>query len=69
MMDLKLEDVQFFFTPTDSSRGMQYFRQGRFLNLKISIQNGISQMEGTVLGTKVYKVLFRVVQAGKMSGH
>lgn len=68
MIDLKLEDVQYLFSPTDYSRGMQYFRQGRVLNLKASVKDGIPQVEGTVLGTRTYKILFRVVQEGQLSG-
>lgn len=68
MVDLELEDIQYLFTPTDYSRGMQYFRQGRVLNLKASVQDGISQVEGTVLGTRVYKTLFRMIQEGQLSG-
>ena len=44
MIDLKLEDVQYLFSPTDYSRGMQYFRQGRVLNLKASVKDGIPQV-------------------------
>lgn len=67
MIDLELEDIQYLFTPTDYSRGMQYFCQGRVLNLKASVKGGIPQVEGTVLGTQVYKILFRVVQEDQMS--
>lgn len=68
MIDLELEDIQYLFTPTDYSRGMQYFCQGRVLNLKESVKDGIPQVECTVLGTQAYKTLFRVVQEGQMSG-
>lgn len=67
MIDLELEDIQYLFTSTDYNRGMQYFRQGRVLSLKPSIKDGIPQVEGTVRGTLIYKVLFRVVREGQMS--
>jgi len=48
---------------------LQYFHQGRVLNLKESVKDGIPQVEGSVVGTRVYKILFRVVREGRMSGH
>ncbi len=66
MIDLELEDIQYLFSPTDYARGMQYFQQGRVLGLQPSVKDGIPQVEGTVRGTQVYKILFRVAPEGQI---
>lgn len=68
MIDLELEDIQYLFTPTDYSRGMQYFHQGRVMGLKESVKDGVEQVDGLVRGTQIYKIMFRVVHKGQMDG-
>ena len=66
MIDLELEDIQSLFSPIDYTRGMHYYRQRRVLNLKASVQDGIAQVEGSVIGTQVYKIRFREVARGAL---
>lgn len=66
MIELDLHDIQYLFTATDYSRGMQYFLQRRVVNLKASVQDGIPQVEGRVIGTQVYKICFREVEKGAL---
>lgn len=67
MIDLELADIQYLFSSTDYTRGIQYYHQGRVHDLKETVKDGIRQVDGTVQGSNTYRILFREVQKGQMS--